>query len=382
MNKYTKELNVLFIGNFTDETIFSELINIGILKLSQAAALYQKNFIKSLDFNKINLKVISIIPSNEIASKHGSFEYLHYKVDLVGYGNNYLKSIVTISNKLYSSIKLLGAHKTKVILYSVNPLVIIPLIILKKICKIELITICSEIPILRRYKRNIKNIIKYSILNYFNKKFEKYIIFSNNMKEYLPSNKKFLTIEGFSNGDILEKRYNENNIVMYAGGLAYDNGIHLIIDAANKSKLIDELWICGSGECEEYVRNNQSEKIKYMGRLPNSAVRELEREAKILLNIRNPKEKLTKYSFPSKIIEYLSSGAHVISTRLEGIPTEYYNYIQCLDGYNSTELAKSIDFILKKNKNEYLNISYKEQEFIRRKLPENYSEKIYSFLIS
>ena len=59
------------------------------------------------------------------------------------------------------------------------------------------------------------------------------------------------------------------------------------------------------------------------------------KEAKLLINLRNPEDKYTKYSFPSKTFEYMVSGTPFFTTKLEGIPSEYYNYLYCIDSYET-----------------------------------------------
>lgn len=52
------------------------------------------------------------------------------------------------------------------------------------------------------------------------------------------------------------------------------------------------------------------------------------KKATVLVNPRQNNEEFTKYSFPSKTMEYLSSGIPVVAYKLDGIPDEYDQYIQ------------------------------------------------------
>jgi len=54
---------------------------------------------------------------------------------------------------------------------------------------------------------------------------------------------------------------------------------------------------------------------------------QLQKSSSILVNPRANNEEYTKYSFPSKIMEYMSSGTPVIAYKLDGIPDEYYKYL-------------------------------------------------------
>ena len=79
---------------------------------------------------------------------------------------------------------------------------------------------------------------------------------------------------------------------------------------------------------------------------------QLQHEATAVINPRKPTISLTKYSFPSKIMEYLSSGTPMIGYRLQGIPEEYYNYFYTVEGLSNDELAKTISEVLNKPQDE------------------------------
>ena len=63
-----------------------------------------------------------------------------------------------------------------------------------------------------------------------------------------------------------------------------------------------------------------------------------ELKATLLVNPRFTTEKLTRYSFPSKNMEYMASGTPLLTTNLPGMPNEYHNYVflfreETVDGY-------------------------------------------------
>ena len=59
--------------------------------------------------------------------------------------------------------------------------------------------------------------------------------------------------------------------------------------------------------------------------VPNSEVLKAQSESEILVNPRNDNNEFTKYSFPSKVIEYLGSDTPMIGYILPGMPKEYYD---------------------------------------------------------
>ena len=153
-----------------------------------------------------------------------------------------------------------------------------------------------------------------------------------------------------------------------------------MIEAAHMSKLIDELWICGIGAALDYVKSHQDDKVRYLGRLTNEKVVNYEKQAKILLNVRDPKSELTRFSFPSKILEYMASGGIVLSSNLPGIPQEYYQHIVSLKDYSPEELAYRMDKIFEMSDPEFLSASKAASDFISRKTAEKRCCEIIEFI--
>ena len=83
------------------------------------------------------------------------------------------------------------------------------------------------------------------------------------------------------------------------------------------------------GDCETEIRQaaDQDSRIDFRGQLPRNEILKLQKLATVLVNPRQNNEEFTKYSFPSKTMEYLSSGIPVVAYRLDGVPDEYENYL-------------------------------------------------------
>jgi glycosyltransferase involved in cell wall biosynthesis len=90
-----------------------------------------------------------------------------------------------------------------------------------------------------------------------------------------------------------------------------------------------ELRICGVGDSEDAIKAaaQKDERIHFWGKLPREQVLEWQSKATVLVNPRQNNEEFTKYSFPSKTMEYLSSGVPLVAYKLDGIPDEYDSYI-------------------------------------------------------
>lgn len=107
---------------------------------------------------------------------------------------------------------------------------------------------------------------------------------------------------------------------------------------------------------------------------------EKEQDASLLLNIRNPEDDYTKYSFPSKMIEYMISGTPMLTTKLPGIPDEYYDYVYTVD-YDFDRMAQMIDDILNNSPEKRQELGKKAQNFvIKNKNCECQIKKMVDFL--
>ena len=162
--------------------------------------------------------------------------------------------------------------------------------------------------------------------------------------------------------DYLEKREKGNIYFAYSGLLDKQYGLKELVEAfisVEDPRL--RLWICGDGNGREYVQEavKIDPRIEYFGCLKHSEVMEFQRAADILINPRSAEGKFTKYSFPSKTIEYMLAGKPVIAYKLPGIPDEYDDYLlyieckenglaDCIKKYGNTDI-KELEIIGKKN---------------------------------
>ena len=129
--------------------------------------------------------------------------------------------------------------------------------------------------------------------------------------------------------------------MLYTGRLNRRYGLELLLQAMKELPDPDmELWLCGSGEMEEEIRAYaaQDARIRFFGFLPHEEAVQLQQQATVLVNPRTNQGEYTKYSFPSKTMEYMASGRPVMMFRLDGIPKEYDPYLT----YIPEEAAASI----------------------------------------
>ena len=120
-------------------------------------------------------------------------------------------------------------------------------------------------------------------------------------------------------------------VCVYAGGLESAYNVDKLCRAfANISETVpelseSELRLYGNGALREFIINFSKDhpSVKYMGTVPNGEVLSAEKKAFLLINPRGPEGEFTKYSFPSKNLEYMASGTPMLAYMLPGIPENY-----------------------------------------------------------
>ncbi|MBP3372399.1 MAG: glycosyltransferase [Clostridia bacterium] len=135
----------------------------------------------------------------------------------------------------------------------------------------------------------------------------------------------------------------EKPVVLYTGTLEPGLGIAEMLEAFRNMPDYD-LWICGQGSMQAEVQKaaDTCENIMYYGFVPQQKALALQARASALINPRQPSGIFTKYSFPSKTLEYMRSGKPTLCCRLEGIPADYEPYLCFIDEVGSTGIEKAV----------------------------------------
>ena len=363
--------HILYVGYYTDDQIMYEIQKRKINNMSVARQKFETNMLNSMiEKRRDSIDIITYVPTD------GNFKIPDYsilnetQINHIGINRSSVNSLLSAKQKFEQFIFSMGEeklHNLDVIMYDVNPIFFIPLLKLKKRYKFNITTICAELSVYRRTQRKIQ-LLRNRVFGHFQKKFDKYVLFAEPMAEILYCRKKpYVVVEGIAPECFGAPSTGKRNIVMYAGGLAKDNNLRLLIEACKKTSSLDELWICGVGAEQDYVeaQARTGTKIRYFGMCTNEKVRALEQEAKVLVNLRNPEEEITRYSFPSKLLEYIASGSAVLTTKLQGIPNEYFNYFFSIDQLDADAVANKMDEIFSMDDNEYVDHCLKAQAFIQ-----------------
>ena len=165
---------------------------------------------------------------------------------------------------------------------------------------------------------------------------------------------------------------------MYAGSLNKIHGIEYLVRGFIKADLSNaELHIYGDGDFVPEIKKIEIEhkNIKYHGVKLNQEIVKEEVKATLLINPRPTNQEFVKYSFPSKNMEYLVSGTPLLTTRLPGMPMEYYPYIYTIDAETDEGLCKTLRVLLSKSKQELHEKGKRAKMFVLENKNENIQGK-------
>lgn len=183
-------------------------------------------------------------------------------------------------------------------------------------------------------------------------KYNAYITLTESLNDVVNSNrvKSYIIIEGSIDSDI---KYNHNRntkrTVVYAGGVYAKYGVKNLVEAFSLLETDAELHIYGDGTYANdiIVISQKHCNIKYKGIVSLEEIVSIEEEACLLVNPRPGDEEFSKYSFPSKTMEYMASGTPLLSTRLPGIPSEYFNYLYSIEDESVEGIKNVLGSLLK-----------------------------------
>lgn len=204
--------------------------------------------------------------------------------------------------------------------------------------------------------------------------FDGYVILTEHMKDRMYfGNKPYTVIEGIYQDIFVSKE--ESNLtktknfrILYSGSLSKRYGILTLLQAIDMVDCTNiELLLCGNGDAVPDIINitKRDKRVCYLGTLPIREVRQLQQEVDLLINPRSSKEIFTKYSFPSKTMEYMASGTPTLMSRLKCIPPEYFPYLYFFKDETALGIKKGIEEIYRLDKSVLVKFGQEASSFIK-----------------
>ncbi|MBP3964819.1 glycosyltransferase [Paenibacillus lignilyticus] len=367
-------MDILFIGGVFSEGQQKEILRKSNGVVQFAANVLQWNLIHGLDANSespvsiLNAMFVGAYPRHysDFYLKSRNWSHILEATDKdIGFLNlpliKHLWKGKAIAKQAIKWGKSNLNNKKTIIIYSMHTPFIYAAAMAKR--KNPDIHICLVVPDLPEFMNltsansKIFNVLKgidRTVMDAYLKYVDSFVLLTRYMEGPVGvGNRPWIEMEGVVDSkDIVSESINfekdvNKKIVLYTGTLNKLYGIMNLLNAFSMIKDIDNsyrLWICGAGEAEEDIIKvaQVDSRIKFYGQVTRNEAIELQRKATVLINPRSNEGEFTKYSFPSKVMEYLLSGTPTIVKKLPGMPHDYFNYLFTVDGDSDEDITKKI----------------------------------------
>lgn len=241
-----------------------------------------------------------------------------------------------------------GGKDKRVVCDVLNVSVCLGALLASKLNGLTTCGIITDLPGAGNY-RDWKNMIGAKVNDLYVNSFDCYVLLTEAMNDKVNTGKRpYIVMEGLvdateKSADTLAQQARTRSVV-YAGQLYEKYGVKTLLDAfiktGNQSFTLD---LYGRGPMEDYIREQEARhpRVRYHGLVDNEEIVKVERSAYLLVNPRHTNNEFTKYSFPSKNLEYMVSGTALLTTPLAGMPKDYYSHVylfedESVDGYAHT----------------------------------------------
>lgn len=155
---------------------------------------------------------------------------------------------------------------------------------------------------------------------------------------------------------------------IYAGGLSAAYGVGRLVDAVRALNRDDVTLSCfGRGELEDWITRvaEADQRIDPPRLVSREQLLAEYAQSDLLVQPRPVDQDFVRFSFPSKLLEYLASGIPVLSTRLPGIPADYEDHVHWADDDSTEGLQAALARVLSIPKDERERRAARARDFIR-----------------
>ena len=368
-------MDVLLLCGYFEPKYQEEITRKTKTWVENAANTFQQRLIAGLREQEINLKVVSApfigpwpraytdktFKGFEAGESAENVQYVHFN-NIWGYRN--ISRTAVLKRCVKDFIKNSKAEKKAIIVYCPHTPFLEAAVYGKELD--NSVHIHMVVPDLPQYMNLSKK--AHPIYDFFKKidiqKMEKliarvdsFMLLTKYMADKLHvGNRPYIVVEGITDTkNIPPKKKERGKKIAYAGKLVEAFGAKRLVEAF---EMIDDpetsLHICGGGELKPYVEEmcQKDSRIHYYGVVPAEKANEILQNADVLVNPRQNDDEYTKYSFPSKNIEYLMTGNAVVAYMLDGIPEVYKEFFVVPSSCATCSLSEAIYFALNESEQE------------------------------
>lgn len=371
-------MKIIYISKTCSQKRYFQYIESKNMRASQQAQKYNILLAEGLANNEAQVHMVSTMPINESIDDRLFFRRETESAD--GLEFRYVpfinKPLIRNISFIVGTIKeLVSIKKEKQMVYMCDALNIaasIATLLVGKIKRIKCVAIITDVPCYRPIS-NSKVPLNEKVNLWLMRKYDAYLLLTQQMNKLVnPTKKPSIVLEGHVDEAMnaiqndLEKKH-KKKVCLYAGSLRKIYGIEMLVNGFLKAKVDDaELHIYGDGDFAESLCEiaKKHPNVKYFGVMPNDVVLREELKATLLINPRPTNEEYTKYSFPSKNMEYMASGTPILTTKLPGMPEEYHKYIYMIEDESEDGIKIALEEVLAISKMQLHTMGEKAKDFV------------------
>ncbi|WP_086774556.1 glycosyltransferase [Vibrio coralliirubri] len=351
--------------------------------------LFNRNLIKCFEsINNIRCEYLSFRPVSDYPlnkslylkkkkwhEKIGEFEIEIQEMPFINFG--IFKIISRLISVLFFVLHRVVTNRPKgIVVYSVHLPYMLTAWLATKLLRIELISVWTDPPSIdSKHDSKVKGMLRGCeswLSRFLMSKSMKNIVLTKYLALDFSPGSQYEVVEGFIDDFIKNVRQESKpntKIVLYAGSLHERYGIlNLIKGFRNLDKPNIELHIYGRGDSESAIQDmiQEDKRIKYFGFVDNSIIKTRLSKASILINTRSNSEYFVKYSFPSKTLEYISSGTPLMTTMLDSYPEQYKDYILELKDNAPSTITERLDMAFLMDDKDLYDFGLKAKKFVQK----------------
>ncbi|MBZ6527597.1 glycosyltransferase [Aerococcaceae bacterium DSM 111021] len=384
-------MEITFLSGIFTEKMEKEILNKSNGPVQYAANNFQKNIVKGLHDNNVqNVKVISAPFIGSYPKTYKDFHFkgeksetlLNYPLAIVDFINLWGFRNISRKKKVYNKLSNEQSDEKKILMiYSLHtPFVSAAYDFKKKYPDTEICCIVPDLPQYMMLNKNRNSFYRFfksidiKILERKLSSIDSFVFLTENMNEVVNThNKPYTIVEGIVSDISDQTQKHKEEIkdrkfqIVYTGTLSEKYGILSLVEAVLQLDLKDVvLKICGRGDAEKEIEklSRKHSNLEYYGQLSNNEARQMQQEANIVVNPRKNIGEYTKYSFPSKNMEYMLTGNPLIAYKLDGIPEEYEKYIHFVDDNTVKALSNKIEQIYNQTEEERNIFAEKAKKYL------------------
>ena len=322
--------------------------------------------------NGHNVQVLSMLPAyiahvDSLEEDGIRYKFINYKNKI---GVKHFQVALDVCRKINDD----GFFKADIIICdTLNVSMYLGALIARLVGKIKLTAIVTDLPnSVSKYEKGLKHLTSSFLSGKYIASFDYYVLQTRQMNDVVnPKNKPYIVMEGVCDLPNYQtynmKPRDSKRKLLYAGGRPSKDGVDLLIAAFRQLPYLDaQLDIYGSMPDVELGHDLLDSRIIYHGKTENSIIAKAENESFLLINPRPTSEEYTKYSFPSKVMEYMASGTPMVTTKLAGIPKEYFEYAYTFEEYSVECYRRVLDYIFNQPLSVHQGLGIKAREYVMK----------------